>query len=88
MNYETLIRAAIKEIVADPFRSAARGVAGLPATFEYELSRARTRVPLRQRIRKPWHKIVYRERSNGLVEILAVIGLSYPSDEAAREAEP
>ena len=40
-------------------------------------------VPRDQRIANPWHKIVYRVAKNGVVEILAVVGLSMPSEHSS-----
>lgn len=85
-NYEALILAAIADVAADHKRI---GAARVPRRFDiwvYEIRHSRNRLPRDQRIRDPWHKIVYRPLAEGFVEILAIVGRSYPSGRAAREA--
>ena len=86
LRYESLILAAMADIAADPRRSGAARVARSAGIWVYDLSSSKNRLPRNQRILNPWHKILYRPLGDGIVEILAVVGLSYPSGRAAREA--
>lgn len=64
------------DIAAEPRRA---GVSRVPRTDDiwvYEIRHSRHRLPRAQRIRDPWHKILYRLRANGDVDILAIIGRS------------
>jgi hypothetical protein len=85
-HYSALILVAIAHVAADCKRLGARRVPRLPGVWVYELWHSRNHVPNGMRIRDPWHKIVYRPVPDGMVEILAVVGRSYPSGRAAREA--
>ena len=86
LHYESLILAAFEDIASEPRRPGAEPVPRTAGVWVYELRFSRNRLPRGQRIRDPWHKIVYRPLLDGSVEILAVVGLSYPSGRAAREA--
>ena len=83
LRYEDLILAAMKDIVADPRLSGVTPVARSEGVWEYALNASKNHLPRNRRIQNPWHKIVYRKRPNGDVEILAVVGRSYPSGRTA-----
>ena len=85
-NYKALIPAAMADVAEDYKRIGATSVRRSNGIRVYEIRHSRHRVPRDQRIRDPWHKLVYRPRPDGVVEILAIVGLSYPSGRAAREA--
>jgi plasmid stabilization system protein ParE len=85
-NYGQLILAAIEDVASDPKRLGARLVPRSGGIWVYELWHSRNRISRDQRVRDPWHKILYREAGGGTIEILAVVGRSYPQDRAAREA--
>lgn len=85
-NYLTLIMAAIADVASDPKRLGAKPVPRSSGVWVYELRYSRNRLPRVLRVRDPWHKILYREMAGGGVEILAVVGRSYPSGRAVRDA--
>jgi hypothetical protein len=85
-NYEDLIWQALDDLVADPTRPGSARVRRYPGVRDYPIRHSAPNRPREQRIRAPWHKIVYREQPDGIVEILAVVGLSYPSGRSARAA--
>jgi plasmid stabilization system protein ParE len=87
-RYRALIEAAILAVVSRPERPAASPAAEYPGAWVYDLRFARNLVPVKRRIRNPWHKLVYRVAEDGAIEIIAVIGRSYPADRAVREALP
>lgn len=57
----------------------------LPRIWVYDIRLSKNRVPRTSRIRNPWHKLIYTRGPDGTVEILAVVGRSYPSGRAAHE---
>lgn len=85
-NYEALLLAAMAHIAARPRHASAMRVIRRADIWVYDIRHARHHVPRGERIRNPWHKILYRPRTDGGVDILAIIGRSYPSRRAAREA--
>jgi plasmid stabilization system protein ParE len=85
-HYQALLLVAMADVAADYKRLGARRVSRLPNIWVYELWHSRNHVPGTRRIRDPWHKIVYRLLPDDMVEILAVVGRSYPTGRAAREA--
>lgn len=85
-NYRLLIETAMEEIAANPRRLGARALRQAPGIWGYEIWYSRTRVPRERRVRYPWHKLIYTQGADGTVEILAIVGRSYPSGRAAREA--
>ncbi len=82
-RYKLLIEVAIARVAIDPSVHGSRPVPEFAAAREYEIRHARMQVPRDQRIANPWHKIVYRVAKNGVVEILAVVGLSMPSEHSS-----
>ena len=87
-GYEDLIRQALDDLAADPMRAGSAGVPRLPGVRAYPIRHSAPTRPRDRRIRAPWHKIVYRQQPDGIVQILAVVGLSYPSGRAAWAAFP
>jgi hypothetical protein len=85
-NYEALILAAIADVADNYQRIGAIRVPRIQDIWVYEIRHSRNRLPREQRIRNPWHKLVYRRLPDGVVEILAVVGHSYPAGRAARGA--
>jgi plasmid stabilization system protein ParE len=84
-NYLMLIMAAITDVASEPKRLGAKPVPRSGDVWVYELWHSRNRLARDLRVRGPWHKILYREVAGGGVEILAVVGRSYPSGRAARQ---
>lgn len=80
-----LLAAAMSDLAASPKRLGTRRVSGTAGILVYDLWYSRNRVPRGKRVRDPWHKLIYWELPQGGVEILAVVGRSYPSGRAARE---
>lgn len=80
-----LLIAAMDDIASDPQRLGAKPVSRSAAIWVYELWHSRNRLPRDRRVRNPWHKILYRAVSPVGVEILAVVGRSYPSIRAMRD---
>lgn len=85
-NYRALLEAAMEDIGIDPRRLGARPVRRVPDVWCYEIRYSRGRLPRERRARDPWHVLVYCLDEDGVVAILAVVGLSYPADRAARQA--
>ena len=85
-RYEMLMLAAMGDLADDPGRFGATPVPRTSGIRVYELRHSKNRAPRTQRIRSPWHKLIYRPLPDGTVEILAIVGLSYPSGRAARAA--
>lgn len=85
-NYRMLLRAAMEDVAFDPARLGAKPVPRSVGIWVYDLWYSRNRLPRARRVRNPWHKLLYRPLPNGDVEILAVVGRSYPAGRAAREA--
>lgn len=86
-NYRDLILLAMDDVGADPTRFGAARIPRFADIWEYQLRHSKDRAPRGQRIRVPWHKLIYRPLPDGTVEILAIVGRSYPSSRAARQAE-
>ncbi len=85
-NYEALILAAMADVAADHRRLGAARVARSRDVWVYELWHSRNRLPAERRIRDPWHKILYRVLPDDVVEVLAVVGRSYPSSQRDRRS--
>ena len=84
-NYQLLLETAMDDVAASPQRLGAQSLRGFSAIWGYDIRLSRNRVPRRNRIGDAWHKLIYTKGSDGIVEILAVVGRSYPSGRAARE---
>jgi plasmid stabilization system protein ParE len=85
-NYGLLIIAAMEDVAADPKRLGAKPVPRSGGVWVYQLWHSRNRLPRHRRVRDPWHKILYRPVAGSGIEILAIVGRSYPTVRAAREA--
>ena len=86
-RYRHLLSDAMDDVGADPTRFGAARIPRFADIWEYQLRHSKDRAPRGQRIRVPWHKLIYRPLPDGTVEILAIVGRSYPSSRAARQAE-
>jgi hypothetical protein len=85
-NYRSLLLLAMDDIASMPHRLGSVPVRRFPGVFVYDISLSRHRQPIGERVRNPWHKLIYRRDSDGITEILAIVGRSYPSGRAARNA--
>lgn len=85
-RYRRLLSDAMDDVVSDPERFGATRIPRFSGIWEYELRHSKDRAPREQRIRDPWHKLIYRPLPDGTVEILAIVGRSFPSGRAARAA--
>jgi toxin ParE1/3/4 len=85
-NYGLLLVKAMQDVATVPDRPGAQRLRRFPGILVYEIRHSKNRVPRGNRVRNPWHKLIYTQGSDGVVEILAVVGLPYPSGRAAREA--
>ena len=85
-NYLLLLEAAMDDVALEPERLGARALRQFQGVWSYEIRYSRNRLPRERRIRDPWHKLVYTRGADGVVEILAIVGRSYPSGRAARRA--
>jgi hypothetical protein len=85
-NYQLLLATAMDDVAAHPERLGAQSLRGFPEIWGYDIRLSKNRVPRNNRIRNAWHKLIYTRGQDGVVEILAVVGRSYPSGRAAREA--
>ncbi len=77
-RYELLLITAMREVGDQPDLPGSRPVSRSPGLRSYLVSYSRPRLPSRQRVRNPVHRLVYRVTQEGMVEILAIIGDSYP----------
>ena len=84
-NYQLLLETAMDDVAAYPERPGAQSLRRPPGIWVYDIRLSKNRVPRTSRIRNPWHKLIYTRGPDGTVEILAVVGRSYPSGRAARE---
>jgi hypothetical protein len=85
-NYQLPLATAMDDVAAYPERLGAQSLRGFPGIWGYDIRLSKNRVPRNSRIRNAWHKLIYARGQDGVVEILAVVGRSYPSGRAAREA--
>jgi hypothetical protein len=72
----------------EPLLRWSRAVAGMTNMGCYSISWRRSSLPRAQRVAHPAHQIVYRRADAGVVEILAVVGGSYPAARSLRGARP
>ena len=84
-RYELLLTTAMREIGDQPLLTGSRPVRRRPGVYSYSISHTRLRLPREQRVRNPAHQVVYRLADDGIVEILGIVGDSYP---AARVLSP
>jgi toxin ParE1/3/4 len=77
-RYQLLLVTAMEELGSQPLHSGSRPVPDRPGVRSYAISHSRLRLPREWRVANPAHQLVYRIASDGGVEILAVIGDSYP----------
>lgn len=84
-NYQLLLETAMDDVAASPERLGALLLREFPGIWGYDIRLSKKRVPRRNRIGDAWHKLIYTKGADGMVEILAVVGRSYPSGRAARE---
>jgi hypothetical protein len=85
-NYAALLFTAMADVAEDHRRPGSMRVRRSRDVWVYEIRYSRNKLPAERRIRNPWHKIVYWVLPDGIVEILAVVGRSFPSSRAARQA--
>ena len=84
-NYQLLLETAMDDVAASPERLGAQSLRAFSGIWGYDIRLSRHRVPRENRIGNAWHKLIYTKGPDGIVEILAVVGRSYPSGRAARE---
>jgi hypothetical protein len=84
-NYQLLPETAMDDVAAYPERLRAQSLRRFPGMLGYDIGLSKNRVPRKSSVRNPWHKLIYTRGPDGTVEILAVVGRSYPSGRAARE---
>jgi toxin ParE1/3/4 len=85
-NYLLLLQTAMEDVASEPGRAGARPLRRLREVWSYDTRYSRNRVPRDRRVRDPWHKLIYTLGADGVVEILAIVGRSYPSGRAAGQA--
>jgi hypothetical protein len=85
-NYQALLEAAMEDVGVDPLRAGARPIRRMRGVWCYEIRYSKDRLPRDQRVRDPWHTLIYCRDQDNVVAILAVVGRSYPPARAAREA--
>jgi toxin ParE1/3/4 len=84
-NYRLLLTTAMEDVAVDPARPGAQRIRRYPGIMAYDIRHSKSRTPRGQRVRDPWHKLIYARAPDGVVEILAVVGRPYPSGRAVRE---
>jgi len=84
-NYQLLLETAMDDVAESPERLGAQLLREFPGVWGYDIRLSKNRVSRRNRIGDAWHKLIYTKSSDGIVEILAVVGRSYPSGRAARD---
>ena len=77
-RYELLLTTAMREIGDQPRLIGWRPVRSRPGVCAYSISYSRLHPPREQRVRNPAHQVIYRVAGDGVVEILAIVGDSYP----------
>jgi plasmid stabilization system protein ParE len=78
-RYELLLATSMKEIASLPLLRFSRAVKRRPGVRSYSITHSRQHVPTDQRVRNPAHQLVYRIAEDKIVEILAIVGDSYPA---------
>jgi toxin ParE1/3/4 len=87
-RYNLLLTTAIEAVGNHPDLIGTLPVRRKPGVRWYSISFSKAHVPRGQRVRNPGHKLVYRLAGDGVVDILAVVGDSYPSARALRSGVP
>jgi len=77
-RYQLLLTTAMEDVGDQPLHDGSRPVSERPGIRSYSISHRRLRLPRERRVARPAHQLVYRIASDDVVEILAVIGDSYP----------
>jgi hypothetical protein len=78
-RYRLLLIAAIETIANDPFCLASTPILSKHSMRAYSLAHSRLKASTGQPVQRPAHKLVYRVDDGGIVDILAIVGLSYPA---------
>jgi hypothetical protein len=78
----------MEEVGIQPLLDRSRPVKGKPGVRTYSLSHSRLRLPRDQLVLKPVHQLVYRIADDNVVDILAVIGESYPPGRVLAHRSP
>ena len=73
------------DVAASPERLGAQSPRAFSGIWGYDIRLSRNRVLRGNHIANAWHKLIYTKRPDNIVDILAVVGRSYPSGRAARE---
>jgi toxin ParE1/3/4 len=77
-RYQLLLKTAMEDVGNQPLHAGSRPVTDKPGVRSYSISHSRLRLPREQRVVNPAHQIVYRLAGDDVIEILAIIGDSYP----------
>ncbi len=77
-RYELLITTVLGEVSRNPQLVGSHNHTSLAGLRSYSLALSRNKVARENRVRAPAHKLVYRVAEDGVVEILGVVGESYP----------
>jgi toxin ParE1/3/4 len=73
-RYARLIVRAMQDVAEEPRRPGAVSITAIDKTaLFYHLRHSRTRLPRKERIRKPRHILVYELGADGIVDILGLI---------------
>jgi hypothetical protein len=78
-RYELLLTTAMEAVGNQPLLPGSRAVTRRRGVRTYAIARSRLLLPKDQRVMKPVHTLVYRHADDGVAEILAIIGDSYPA---------
>jgi len=77
-RYQLLLTTAMEDVGRQPLLNGSRPVRARPGVRSYYIAHSRLHLPREQRVVNPVHQLVYRLAADDVVEILAVIGDSYP----------
>lgn len=77
-RYQLLLMTAMEDVGDQPFLNGSRPVRARPGVRSYYIAHSRLRLPREQRVLNPVHQLVYRLAADDVVEVLAIIGDSYP----------
>ncbi len=84
-RYELLIKIAATKVAQSPDLYGSVKVDRRPGVRSYALAHCRKLAPPDQRIANPAHKLVYCVATDGVVEILAIVGTGYPAGRTSRK---
>jgi toxin ParE1/3/4 len=87
-RYNMLLTTAIEAVGNHPDIIGSLPIRRKPGVRSYSIAHSKGHVPRGQRVRNPGHKLVYRLAGDGVVDILAVVGDSYPAARALRSGVP